>query len=224
MDLTRLVPVDNNTPSPLADSHIGLEARTQAGDHLDLKVWLRLLACSNQIEQQIRQRLRARFGTTLSRFDYLAQLERHPAGLRMNVLSRYLMVTGGNVTGLTDELVKEGLVERTDDPDDRRSWLVRLTAKGHADFAAMASEHEGWVNEMFGGFADEPKTQLYSLLGQLRLSLSQPEGAATPTALDESPSSSKTTASVGTSNSAKVAGASRKPSTQTPPASKATKS
>ena len=64
MDLSSLVPVDNNTPSPLADSHIGLEARTQAGDHLDLKVWLRLLACSNQIEQQIRQRLRANFGTT----------------------------------------------------------------------------------------------------------------------------------------------------------------
>lgn len=224
MDLSSLMPMDNNTPSPLADSHIGLEARTQAGDHLDLKVWLRLLACSNQIEQQIRQRLRANFGTTLSRFDYLAQLERHPAGLRMNVLSRYLMVTGGNVTGLTDELVKEGLVERTDDPDDRRSWLVRLTAKGHADFAAMASAHEGWVNEMFGGLADEPKTQLYTLLGQLRLSLSQPDGAATPAAPGESPSSNKNTAKAGASNSANVAGASRKPSTQEPTARKATKS
>ncbi len=224
MDLTRLVPVDNNTPSPLADSHIGLEARTQAGDHLDLKVWLRLLACSNQIEQQIRQRLRARFGTTLSRFDYLAQLERHPAGLRMNVLSRYLMVTGGNVTGLTDELVKEGLVERTDDPDDRRSWLVRLTAKGHADFAAMAGAHEGWVNEMFGGLADEPKTQLYSLLGQLRLSLSQRDGAATPATHGESPSGSKTAGKAGAPGSAKVARAPRKPSTPTRPASKASTS
>jgi DNA-binding MarR family transcriptional regulator len=172
--------MDATTPSPLADSHIGLEARTQAGDHLDLKVWLRLLACSTQIEQQIRQRLRAAFGTTLSRFDYLSQLERHPGGLRMNVLSRYLMVTGGNVTGLTDELVKEGLVERSDDPDDRRSWLVRLTPQGQAQFAVMAAEHERWINELFAGLPDAGKEQLYALLGQLRLALSPPANTQPP--------------------------------------------
>ena len=72
----------------LDDHQIGLEARAHAGDHLDTRIWLRLLACSTQIEQQIRQRLRTRFGTTLPRFDYLAQLDRHPEGLRMNVLSR----------------------------------------------------------------------------------------------------------------------------------------
>jgi DNA-binding MarR family transcriptional regulator len=163
-----------DSDTPLADSHIGLEARTQAGDHLDLKVWLRLLACSTQIEQQIRQRLRASFATTLSRFDYLAQLERHPGGLRMNVLSRYLMVTGGNVTGLTDELVKDGLVERSDDPDDRRSRRVRLTPQGQAQFAAMATDHERWINELFAGLPDAGKEQLYALLGQLRLALSAP--------------------------------------------------
>jgi DNA-binding MarR family transcriptional regulator len=114
----------------LADEHLGLEARSQEGDHLDLRIWLRLLACSTQIEQVIRQQLRVRFASTLPRFDYLAQLERHPNGLRMNVLSRYLMVTGGNVTGLTDQLVRDGLVERVDDPDDRRSYLVRLTPAG----------------------------------------------------------------------------------------------
>lgn len=93
----------------LGDARIGMEARAHVDDHMDVKIWLRLLACSTQIEQQIRQRLRARFNTTLPRFDYLAQLERHPDGLRMSVLSRYLMVTGGNVTGLTDQLEKEGL-------------------------------------------------------------------------------------------------------------------
>jgi DNA-binding MarR family transcriptional regulator len=187
MDLSNLMPVDNNTPSPLADSHIGLEARTQASDHLDLKVWLRLLACSNQIEQQIRQRLRINFGTTLSRFDYLAQLERHPEGLQMKRLSSYLMVTGGNVTGLTDELVKDGHVERTDDPQDRRSWRVRLTPAGRAHFALMAAEHEGWLNELFVGLASAEKDALYDLLGRLRLTAgaaAQASGAsgATPAA------------------------------------------
>ena len=155
----------------LGDAHIGLEARAQADDHLDTKVWLRLLSCSAQIEQQIRQLLRTRFATTLPRFDYLAQLDRHPDGLRMNVLSRYLMVTGGNVTGLTDQLVKEGLVQRTFDPEDRRSWLVSLTPKGREEFALMAAEHEKWLIEMFKGLPRASKDALYEHLGHLRVHL-----------------------------------------------------
>jgi DNA-binding MarR family transcriptional regulator len=150
------------------DEHLGHEARAQGDDHLDVKVWLRLLACSTEIEQYIRQRLRARFGTTLPRFDYLAQLERHPDGLRMNALSRYLMVTGGNVTGLTDQLVKDGLVERLDDLEDRRSYRVTLTSQGRADFARMAAEHEQWLTELFGGLPGADKDALYHQLGHLR--------------------------------------------------------
>ena len=177
-----LVPVPAPGPSPapmLADDCIGHEARAVAGDHIDLKIWLRLLACSTQIEQQISQRLRARFGTTLARFDYLAQLQRHPEGLRMNALSRYLMVTGGNITGLTDQLAKEGLVTRVDDPVDRRSWRVALTPKGRTDFAAMAAEHEAWLTAMFAGLAGADKEQLYDQLGRLRVQLAQ-NGAGQP--------------------------------------------
>lgn len=155
----------------LGDAHIGLEARAQAGDHLDTKIWLRLLACSTQIERQIRQMLRARFSTTLPRFDYLAQLDRHPDGLRMSVLSRFLMVTGGNVTGLTDQLVKEGLVQRIDDPEDRRSWRVSLTAEGRKEFSAMAVEHERWLAALFQGLPQGSKDALYEHLGQLRVHL-----------------------------------------------------
>lgn len=157
----------------LGDDHIGLEARVQVDDHLDTRIWLRLLACSAQIEQQIRQRLRTRFGTTLPRFDYLAQLDRHPDGLRMNLLSRYLMVTGGSVTGLTDQLVKEGLVERVDDPDDRRSWRVCLTKAGRAEFKRMAVEHESWLVELFEGLPVASKNALYEHLGRLRVHLAQ---------------------------------------------------
>lgn len=157
----------------LGDEHIGLEARAQVDDHLDIKMWLRLLACSTQIEQQVRQRLRARFGSSLPRFDYLAQLDRHPDGLRMNVLSRYLMVTGGNVTGLTDQLVGEGLVERLADPEDRRSWRVALTTKGRREFATMAAEHERWLAEMFTGVPASTKEALYEHLGRLRVHLAQ---------------------------------------------------
>lgn len=152
------------------DAHsIGREARTQAGDHSAVKLWLRLLSCSTQIEQLIRTRLRQRFGTTLPRFDYLAQLERHPEGLRMNALSRYLMVTGGNVTGLTDQLVAEGHVERLADPEDRRSLIVRLTPAGRARFLAMAAEHEAWLVGLFEGFDNPRRQALFDLLGALRV-------------------------------------------------------
>ena len=159
----------------LADHRLGAEARAAPDDHVALRVWLRLLACSNDIEREIRRRLRARFGVTLARFDYLAQLHRHPQGLRMNALSKYLMVTGGNVTGLTDELEKDGFVRRESDPDDRRSWRVALTPEGRRSFEAMAREHEGWVVELLAPLDDRAQHQLLDLLGRLRLGLHHEE-------------------------------------------------
>ncbi|MFI9503184.1 MarR family winged helix-turn-helix transcriptional regulator [Nocardia sp. NPDC052566] len=159
----------DTTAHVLGDERIGAEARAAAHDHLDVRLWLRLLACSNQIEQEIRTRLRAHFGTTLPRFDYLAQLDRFPGGLRMSSLSRYLMVTGGNVTGLTDQLVAEGLVDRVPDPDDGRATLVRITGAGRNRFREMATEHEKWLIEIFDGFGRDAEQALYELLGQLRI-------------------------------------------------------
>lgn len=167
----------------LGDDGIGLEARLAEADHQSVKLWLRLLACSTQIETEIRKRLRAEFGITLARFDYLAQLHRHPEGLRMSALSRYLMVTGGNVTGLTDELVKEALVERLPLPEDGRGWRVALTRKGRRVFERIAAVHEGWVVELFGDITPAQKTQLFDLLGRLRVRFAerqQVEGDAMP--------------------------------------------
>lgn len=163
----------------LDDARIGLEARAGADDHAALRLWLRLLACSTQIEIEIRRRLRQRFGVSLPRFDFLAQLHRHPDGLRMNALSRYLMVSGGNVTGLTDELAKDGWVARDGDPHDRRSVRVRLTPAGRRAFERMAREHEGWVVELFAGLDGADKQALYDGLGRLRLQLARGSAGAT---------------------------------------------
>ena len=163
--------------SRLARVELGLEARAHREDHLDTRMWLRLLVCSTDIEQAIRQRLRQQFGTTLSRFDYLAQLERHPKGLRMSELSACLMVTSGNVTGLTDQLVQEGSVERTEDARDRRVWRVRLTPEGRRRFEQMAAEHEGWLRQLFKPMLTTEKRALFELLGQLRQHLlAAPDG------------------------------------------------
>jgi DNA-binding MarR family transcriptional regulator len=154
---------------------LGHEARAHSSDHAALKLWLRLLACTTQIEGEIRRRLRTSFGTTLARFDYLAQLYRHREGLKMKALSRYLMVTGGNVTGLTDELEKEGLVTREADPNDRRAYLVRLTPKGRRSFEGMAAKHEEWILELFACLDDKTVHELHEALGRLRVHLVQLE-------------------------------------------------
>lgn len=149
-------------------SAVDLEARVADGRHLSLKLWLRMLTCSNRVEAGIRQRLREEFGISLARFDLLAQLERAPQGLKMKELSRRLMVTGGNVTGLTDQLEHEGFVVRSDDPADRRAYAVKLTPAGRALFRRMAAKHEQWVVALFNGLSVTEKSQLYRLLATLK--------------------------------------------------------
>ena len=148
-----------------------LETRVSDDHHQALKLWLRLLSCTNRVETEVRSRLRAEFDTTLPRFDLMAQLERHAGGLKMNELSQRLMVTGGNVTGITDQLESEGLVVRESDPADRRAYTVKLTPAGRRAFARMASAHEQWVIGLFAGLAAAEKEQVYRLLAKLKLSL-----------------------------------------------------
>ncbi|MCU0764243.1 MAG: MarR family transcriptional regulator, partial [Hydrogenophaga sp.] len=128
-----------------APDTLDLEARAHSEHAQELRLWLRLLTCSQLIEKRVRTQLRERFDTTLPRFDLMAQLERHPEGLKMKELSHRLMVTGGNVTGITDQLVAEGLVERVGVEGDRRAFLVRLTPAGRKVFERMAIEHEDWI-------------------------------------------------------------------------------
>lgn len=169
---------DDVSHALLSDAQeLGHEARAGSGDHAALKLWLRMLACTTQIEAEIRRRLRERFDISLARFDYLSQVYRFQDGLKMRELSRYLMVTGGNVTGLTDDLEREGLVTRESSPIDRRAWLVRLTPKGRRSFEAMAREHEQWILELFNGIDPKAVQQLHQHLGTLRVHLVQAEQA-----------------------------------------------
>ncbi|SCK28834.1 MarR family winged helix-turn-helix transcriptional regulator [Vogesella sp. LIG4] len=171
----------SSTPSPDSPPARDLPA----GSHEALRAWLKLLACHNLVESQLRTMLRLQFDTTLPRFDLMAQLQRYPEGLRMRELSQRMMVTGGNVTGLVDRLVEEGLIARVDAPDDRRAYLVSLTAKGRQEFAAMAAEHERWVMSLFGGLEPAELDSLSALLGKLKSHLAQggvmaPEEGAPP--------------------------------------------
>ena len=148
-----------------------LETRLTDQDHLSVRAWLRLLSCTVKIETEIRSRLRGQFDITLPRFDLMAQLERHPKGLPMGELSRRMMVTSGNITGIADQLVNENCVLRVVDKNDRRSCSLKLTPKGLASFKKMAAVHEKWVDELLQGLNVEEKQLLIHLLSKVKESV-----------------------------------------------------
>jgi DNA-binding MarR family transcriptional regulator len=154
------------------------ETRVERGDHGAIRLWLRMLATNRLVETRTRRLLQERYATTLPRFDLMAQLERVPRGLKMGELSKRMMVTGGNVTGITDMLEKEGLVERVAEPGDRRARLVRLTGAGRRAFAAMAEEHERWIVEAFKELSGREMSTMAALLARLKAHVRSLEGEA----------------------------------------------
>jgi DNA-binding MarR family transcriptional regulator len=157
----------SNGASALIDDE---PAARQKG-HLEIRVWLRLLGCSVKMESILSQRLRKEFKTSLARFDVLAQLERFPDGLTMSELSRRLIVSNGAITGIVDKLADGGMVVRHDDPNDRRSVIVRLTRKGRENFLRMARRHEEWVVSILGELSVEAQSELLQNLTLLQRNL-----------------------------------------------------
>ena len=153
-----------------------LDAETRAQerphDHQDeLRLWLRLLTCTTLVEAGIRSRLRAGFDTTLPRFDLMAQLDKAPEGMTLGEVSRRMMVSNGNITGLVERLVEQGHVVRIPHPTDRRAAYVRLTEAGRAAFADMALAHAGWIAGLFGDLAPTEIATMMRLLARMKASV-----------------------------------------------------
>jgi DNA-binding MarR family transcriptional regulator len=147
---------------------LGMDSRLTDDHHESLRLWLRLLTCTHLVETHVRKALAKEFKTTLPRFDLMAQLERAPHGLQMGELSRRMLVTGGNITGIVDQLERGGLLVRTEDPADRRAYLVKLTKEGRRLFGQMAAEHETWIVKLFAGIPKREQRALTESLTRLR--------------------------------------------------------
>jgi DNA-binding MarR family transcriptional regulator len=150
-----------------------LDAETKVAERPDdhkteLRLWLRLFTCKMVIEGEVRRRLRETFGVTLPRFDLMAQLDRAPHGMTLGELSQRMMVTNGNVTGLVDRLVAQGLVSRRPSPRDRRAQIVSLTAEGRRAFRAMARANGDWIAEMFAELSADNIEMLMRLLAKTK--------------------------------------------------------
>lgn len=170
--------VDGREEDPVMGgaAELDMESRLTDEHHQSLRLWLRMLSCTTRIENEIRSRLRTTFDITLPRFDLMAQLQRHPDGLRMGELSKRMMVTGGNITGITDQLEREQLVVRVQDVNDRRASAVKLTSAGRAAFDEMAAVHERWIEEMLTDVAAEDKATMIALLSTMKRSLRVDDG------------------------------------------------
>jgi DNA-binding MarR family transcriptional regulator len=143
-----------------------------------IRLWLRLLSCTMVMEKRVKRRFAEQFGATLPRFDVLAALDRHPKGMTMGALSSSLLVSNGNVTALVQTLLKDGHVEMSPSPADRRASIVCLTPAGRAYFAELAEAHHGWIDAMLAGLGRGEREALYNLLGSLKASIAQAEEAA----------------------------------------------
>lgn len=160
--------MDDRTAIPL-DAETKVAERPH--DHkTELRLWLRLLTCTTLIENEVRRRLRENFDITLPRFDLLAQLDRAPDGMTLGELSQRMMVSNGNITGLVDRLVEQGLIRRRPLPHDRRVQIVSLTAEGQREFRAMARVNADWVGEIFDGLTQKDVEALMPLLAKTKAS------------------------------------------------------
>jgi DNA-binding MarR family transcriptional regulator len=142
-----------------------------------LRLWLRLLKATRLVEGELRERMRAARGTTLPRFDVMAALYRTGEGLRMSDISGVLRVSNGNVTGIVDRLVADGLVERVAVEGDRRATRVRLTPQGREAFEDMAEEHEVWVDGLLSGLTAAETEAAARLLEKLAAGVMGRRGA-----------------------------------------------
>ncbi len=149
--------------------HFG--AGTLPDEKQALRLWLKLLSCSVIVEKTVRQRLAKKFDTTLPRFDVMAALDRFPEGMTLGELSGHLLVSNGNITGLINRLVEDGIVIRTINPRDRRAQKVHLSRKGEQVFTEMAEAHEEWIETMFHELGDQDREQTMGLLTHLKSSI-----------------------------------------------------
>jgi len=136
----------------------------------ELRLWLRLLTCTTLIEGEVRSRLRERFNVTLPRFDLMAQLDKIPEGMTLSDVSKRMMVSNGNVTGLVERLVVSGHLDRRTSDSDRRVQVIRLTKAGRAEFRRMAAEHETWIADMFAELSPKEVRELMRLLAKTKAS------------------------------------------------------
>lgn len=152
----------------LDDFRLGERSAGDQDHRGEVRLWLRLLACSTLIESELRRQFRETFNFTLPRFDILAQLDREPGGLVQGELSKRLMVSQANVTPIIERLIADGYVTRRPSNLDRRIQIICLTVEGRQKFRRMAKKHSAWLADVMAGFPEDDIDDLVKKLASLK--------------------------------------------------------
>ena len=132
--------------------------------HVATSVWVRLLKAHSLLLREVRRRVPAPL--TLPQFDVLAQLYRGGA-MTPGELTRELLVTAGNVTGIVERLTRMGLVSRHRVPEDGRAVRVRLTPRGRQLMSRAIPRHRRDVAALLSVLPAGELERLRLLLGTL---------------------------------------------------------
>ena len=135
-----------------------------------IRLSLRLLTTSRLIEREVDALMRAKFDSTIARFDFLSALDRH-GPLTLGEVSQHLLVSNGNVTQLRTRLTEDGLIETSQDETDRRIHRVQLTRSGESVFKHMAKAHAACVDSLLRDLTQADKTALMRLLDGAKSSI-----------------------------------------------------
>jgi DNA-binding MarR family transcriptional regulator len=102
-------------------------------------------------------------GLSSGALDILIQLSTAPDGMAPNALAQAGGVSARNVTGLLDTLQRDGLIERSPDPNDRRSIRATITPTGREWLDAFRKPSQLAMAAVFRGFSQDELTQLRHL-------------------------------------------------------------
>src|SRR6266481_6391309 len=123
-----------------------------------------------------------RFGLSEGRFQILVRLHHQPSGrFAMGELAEMLDITPRTVTGLVDNLERDGLVRRVDDPSDRRSVYAELTEQGRERIETLWRETTGVQAALTHGLKESELIQLRHLCLRLIQAMAVEEGKTNAT-------------------------------------------
>jgi MarR family 2-MHQ and catechol resistance regulon transcriptional repressor len=148
-----------------------MKSTRQYGKKIDaaLGMWVKLARAHDTFAKLTHDNIRS-FGLTTPQFGVLECLG-HLGPMMIGDLCRKMLVSGGNMTVVVDNLAKDGLVERIPSKEDRRAIVVRLTVKGKKLFDEIFIKHAKCVSSLASVLSDKEQENLGVLLKKLGTSL-----------------------------------------------------
>jgi len=132
---------------------------------LALDTWVKLARATATFSRRVKEDVRG-YGLTVTQLGIIEALT-HLGPMTISTLCKKLLLTGGNMTLVLDNMEKKKLIRRVYDEKDRRSIYIHLTAKGERAFSEYFIKHANFVTKLFGVLTVEEQKQLGKLLKKL---------------------------------------------------------